>query len=404
MRLATIRRPDGTTSAARLDGDDLVLLPYPDLVALLAEPGWREAAAAATGERVALADADLAPPVRPAKVVCVGLNYRSHIEEMGRPLPDHPTLFIKFPDTLTGPYDDLVVPEGRRPRSTGRSSSAWSIGRPARRRRRGRRRRPASPATPWSTTSRCGTGSGARTQWDQGKNFEASTPVGPFLVTGDELGDPEATERSTSRSPAGSTAQTMQTARTADLLFNPAAIVGLRVAVHDPPARRPHRHRHARRCRRRPRPQGVPRSGAGAGDGHRRDRRLPQPDGGGQGVKAEEVRAENRFYDEELLAEAELFDPARLHEAPDGEWSAAQVLAHLGEFPRFFAGELQRWRDDPAAVVGRTHEHPVRLAAVASPAEAMSELTAAMRSAFAELDRALNTLSDDERGTPRPRT
>jgi hypothetical protein len=113
-------------------------------------------------------------------------------------------------------------------------------------------------------------------------------------------------------------------------------------------------------------------------------------------VKAEEIKARNRFYDEELLHEAELFDPDRLHEAPDGEWSAAQVLAHLGEFPRFFAGELQRWRDDPAAVIGRTHEHPVRLAAVSSPPEAMSELTAAMRSAFAELARALNTLSDDE--------
>src|SRR5919201_965554 len=68
MRLATIRRPDGTTTAARLDGDELVLLPYADVVALLAEPGGRE-------------------------------------------LPDHPTLFIKFPDTLTGPYDDLVVPK-----------------------------------------------------------------------------------------------------------------------------------------------------------------------------------------------------------------------------------------------------------------------------------------------------
>src|SRR5688572_28679317 len=110
MRLATVRRA-GTTSAARLDGDDLVLLPFPDVGGMLAEPDRREAAAAPGGERVALVEADLAPPVRPAKVVCVGLNYRSHIEEMGRPFPDHPTLFIKFADTLTGPYDDLVIPE-----------------------------------------------------------------------------------------------------------------------------------------------------------------------------------------------------------------------------------------------------------------------------------------------------
>jgi hypothetical protein len=113
-------------------------------------------------------------------------------------------------------------------------------------------------------------------------------------------------------------------------------------------------------------------------------------------VKAEEVRVHNRFLDEELLAEVEMFDPERLHEAPDGEWSAAQVLAHLGEFPRFFADELRRWRDDPSAVIGRTHEHPVRLAAVESPVEALGELAAGMRSAFAELATELETLTDED--------
>ena len=113
-------------------------------------------------------------------------------------------------------------------------------------------------------------------------------------------------------------------------------------------------------------------------------------------MKAEAIRKENRFLDEELMAEATAFDPARLTNAPDGEWSAAQVLAHLGEFPRFFAGELRRWKDDPSAVVGRTHEHPVRLAAVESPAAALEELTAGMRSAFAELATELDTLSDGD--------
>jgi len=113
-------------------------------------------------------------------------------------------------------------------------------------------------------------------------------------------------------------------------------------------------------------------------------------------VKAEKVRAENRFLDEELMAEATIFDPARLSDAPEGEWTAAQVLAHLGEFPRFFAQELRRWRDDPSAVIGRTHEHPVRLAAVESPAAALEELVAGMRSAFAELDAELKNLSDAE--------
>src|SRR2546423_893944 len=218
MRLATIRRPDGSTTAARLEGDELVVLPYPDVVALLAEPGWQDAAASANGERVALAGADLAPTVRPSKVICVGLNYRSHIEEMGRGFPDHPTLFIKFPDTLTGPYDDLVVP----------SASAevdWEvelgvvIGRPARRVDEAGAAACIAGYTvvndismrdwQWRTT-----------QWDQGKNFEASTPVGPFLVTGDEIGDAADLEVTTRVD-----GETMQTGRTGDLLFKPAAIV-----------------------------------------------------------------------------------------------------------------------------------------------------------------------------------
>ncbi|MDQ1565473.1 MAG: hypothetical protein QOF96_353, partial [Actinomycetota bacterium] len=104
----------------------------------------------------------------------------------------------------------------------------------------------------------------------------------------------------------------------------------------------------------------------------------------------------NARLDEALLAEAGAFDPARLTDAPDGEWSAAQVLAHLGEFPRFFAGELRRWYDDRSAVIGRTMEHPVRLAAVESPPDALGELVAGMRAAFAELAAALEALSDDD--------
>jgi acylpyruvate hydrolase len=218
MRLATVRRSDGTTAAARLEGDELILLPYLDVGALLAEPEWREAAGAESGERVALAGADLAPTVRPAKVICVGLNYRSHIEEMGRGFPDHPTLFSKFPDTLTGPYDDLVVPSNS-------GEVDWEvelgvvIGRVARRVDEAGAAACIAGYTvvndismrdwQWRTT-----------QWDQGKNFEASTPVGPLLVTGDEIG--EAADLAVTCTVDG---QTMQGARTSDLLFKPAAIV-----------------------------------------------------------------------------------------------------------------------------------------------------------------------------------
>ena len=65
----------------------------------------------AAGDPVPLIRLDLAPVVtNPGKVLCVGLNYRNHILEMGHPEPDHPTLFNKWADTLLGPTDDLEVP------------------------------------------------------------------------------------------------------------------------------------------------------------------------------------------------------------------------------------------------------------------------------------------------------
>ena len=115
---------------------------------------------------------------------------------------------------------------------------------------------------------------------------------------------------------------------------------------------------------------------------------------------AVEVRAENARLDADLLTEAALIDPARLGWAPPGEWSAAQVLAHLGEFPNFFAVELGRWRENPDATIGRTHDHHVRLAAVESPAQALSELTTAVQTAFAALAAALNGLEDGDITAP----
>ncbi|HKY76122.1 MAG TPA: DinB family protein [Acidimicrobiia bacterium] len=113
-------------------------------------------------------------------------------------------------------------------------------------------------------------------------------------------------------------------------------------------------------------------------------------------MNADEIRAENARLDEALLDAAQGFDPTRITLAPEGEWSAAQVMAHLGEFPRFFAGELRRWRDDPSAVIGRTIEHPVRLAAVESPAKVLGALVAGMHSAFTELSDELEKLEDGD--------
>jgi len=110
VRLATIRLGD-RTAAVRVEGDTAVELGVPDVRAVLERGEWRSWAAAIDGPRHPSAAVDHAPLVpNPSKILCVGLNYRSHILEMGRELPTHPTLFAKFADTLMGARDDLVLP------------------------------------------------------------------------------------------------------------------------------------------------------------------------------------------------------------------------------------------------------------------------------------------------------
>ncbi|MGH3260554.1 MAG: fumarylacetoacetate hydrolase family protein, partial [Trebonia sp.] len=113
MKLATLREPlAGSTRAVRVDDAGLVDLGFPDVGALLTQPDWAELASR-DGDR---SDADgarfaaLLP--RPGKIVCVGLNYRGHILEMGRELPEYPTLFAKYAEALIGSTDDIwLAPE-----------------------------------------------------------------------------------------------------------------------------------------------------------------------------------------------------------------------------------------------------------------------------------------------------
>src|SRR5690606_6855167 len=75
------------------------------------QPDWRRLAGSASGATTPAAEADFAPVVvAPRKILCVGHNYTNHIREMGRELPQFPTLFTKFADSLLGPYDDIVKP------------------------------------------------------------------------------------------------------------------------------------------------------------------------------------------------------------------------------------------------------------------------------------------------------
>ena len=185
MRLATLRTPSGTR-AVRVDDDALVELNAPDLGAWLARPDWRERTATASGRRRPVAGARFAPLVpQPSKVICVGLNYRRHIEEMGRPLPTFPTLFTKFADSLTGAGDPLA-----RPVETDQFD--WEgelvvvVGAEVRR-ADGEAAAAAIAGFSVANDATCRDWQNRTNEWMQGKNGESSTPVGPWLVTPDEL-------------------------------------------------------------------------------------------------------------------------------------------------------------------------------------------------------------------------
>lgn len=218
MKLATIRTADGH-AAVRVEADAAVELGFSDLGELLGRDNWRELAAAADGTRHSLSELDYAPVVpRPAKIFCVGLNYRTHILEMGRELPRYPTLFAKFANTLLGARDDIALPEVSE-EVDWEAELGVVIGSPVRRATAEQAAEAIAGYTvvndismrdwQWRTV-----------EWLQGKAFEASTPAGPWLVTPEDVGHAADLELRCEVD-----GQVMQQTRTSDLLFSPADIV-----------------------------------------------------------------------------------------------------------------------------------------------------------------------------------
>ena len=221
MKLATLRVPGGT-AAVVVDGAEAIEVEGAgDLGALLADPDWRDRAAAANGPRHpldAIADEQWAPVVpRPGKIVCVGLNYRSHILEMGRELPTHPTLFAKYPDALVGPYDPIRVPAHAGDAVDWEAELAIVIG---------SRVRDADPDAAAAAIAGYSVLNDVtmrdyqnRTlQWLQGKPFDETAPFGPVVVTADEFAPGP-------RISCAVNGETVQDGATDDLVFGPAELV-----------------------------------------------------------------------------------------------------------------------------------------------------------------------------------
>ena len=219
MRLATIRT-GGTTTAVRLEGDEAVQLDAPDVGAVLHWDGWRDRAGAAGGRRLPVDGLDYAPLVtRPDKILCVGLNYRNHILEMGRELPPYPTLFAKYRSALIGAFDELVLPAVSE-NVDWEAELAVVVGAPV---RNATAEEAAAAIAGYSVINdvTLRDWQNRTMQWLQGKTFEATSPLGPALVTTDEPGV-AAASFDLSCTVDG---ERMQHASTSDLLFGPVDLV-----------------------------------------------------------------------------------------------------------------------------------------------------------------------------------
>jgi acylpyruvate hydrolase len=220
MKLATIITESGTR-AVRVDADVVVETGHADLGALLATDGWAELAAQANGPTTPLADVTFATLIpNPGKVVCVGLNYRNHILEMGRGLPEFPTLFAKYPEALIAP-DDVIELGGESAMWDWEAELAIVIGRTVRR------------ATEAEATAAIAGFSvinditardyQSRTlQWLQGKTWENTAPFGPTMSTPDEL---PGGVRPSMPMTCLVNGEVVQDTDTGDLVFDPVALV-----------------------------------------------------------------------------------------------------------------------------------------------------------------------------------
>jgi 2-keto-4-pentenoate hydratase/2-oxohepta-3-ene-1,7-dioic acid hydratase in catechol pathway len=171
------------TMSTRLDGR------YPTLRAALGAGGLDDIRQAALGGKPdhKLADLRLLPAIPdPEKIICAGINYRSHAAETGRDLPRQPSVFARFADTLVGHEGEMIRPKISE-QFDFEGELAVVIG-------RGGRHIAAEDALEHVAGYTCFVDGSVRDYQKysvtSGKNFPATGPLGPWMVTTDEIPDP----------------------------------------------------------------------------------------------------------------------------------------------------------------------------------------------------------------------
>lgn len=223
MKLMSFRYRDGSARWGMVEGEEVIDLSSfaPDLKSFLALNQEIDGHEAAAQPRYALQDIAFLPPItKPDKIICVGLNYLSHILEGGRPTPTptQPTIFTRFANSQVGHLQPML-----RPRVSDRldfeGELAVVIGKTG-------RHVPRAEAAAMIAGYSCYNDGSVRdwqrhtTQFTPGKNFPATGAFGPWLVTPDAFGDPAKATLETRLN-----GEVMQSATVDDLVFDVPALI-----------------------------------------------------------------------------------------------------------------------------------------------------------------------------------
>jgi 2-keto-4-pentenoate hydratase/2-oxohepta-3-ene-1,7-dioic acid hydratase in catechol pathway len=232
VKLITFRRtPVAAPEAGLLQKDavfPLAPLGYGDAESFIAAGEQAIASArAAVGKQPAVPLSSvqlLSPLLHPPRIFCVGLNYLDHAAESKMAVQAVPTIFMKLPSAITGPDSDIVLP----PNSTQpdyEAELAVVIGRSARNVTRDNWRECVFGYTILNDVSARDIQL-ATSQWTLGKSFPTFCPIGPCVVSADELTDPHTLDVRLSID-----GETMQHANTRDLIFDIPAVLGYISAI-----------------------------------------------------------------------------------------------------------------------------------------------------------------------------
>ena len=261
MRFVTFRRAGSHPEAGVVRGDEVISLSgagFPDSLSVIRDGPKRSrqieawCARPPAGAAVPLESVNLLAPIpRPPKFICVGLNYRDHAEETKMPIPTVPTIFAKFSTAVIGPGDSIVLPKSST-RPDYEAEFAFVIGQGGRHIAAADWRDHVFGYTIVNDVS-ARDYQMATTQWLMGKTFDTFAPMGPYLVTADEIADPHELEISLTLN-----GQVMQNSNTRNLIFRlPGADRVSLQRVHAGAGRRG-LDRHARRRRLRAQAARVP--------------------------------------------------------------------------------------------------------------------------------------------------